>query len=338
MIKNRFQLALVVSLCLGSLQAAAKAPVGYDEPNPFAAADICQMRAEDFLAKAEHPSNLTSNHNTDGNLGTGLCWWHSKLQRSALYLTVFDQPDQPKPTRAEALHILAKLRDLKEVVSVPGFKNWFDFSLAYSHEFYQILNHWEMRDIAQLQFLKGIRALKETDQVMLQKISDEMNDYKRLTFVLLKRPLFDAHSWILQSFQLEGSDFKAEFIDSNYPAHVNQYESKENVYKIQKHNGFKTDVDPETGIKSGHYLWPATVDIKAFPEEKGLVYPAGKGPVAMTLYLQNDDVDFQKIASAIQSRCGDETPFTLHEKEVVKRKVQKEFERQNWYRPGVPHN
>lgn len=338
MIKNTAQFLLIASLCLGSLQAAANTLIGYDDPNPLASADICKMKAEDFLAKAEHPSNLTSNRNAAGNLGTGLCWWHTKLQRAALYLAVFDQPDSPKPTKAEALHILAKIRDLKEVVSIPGFKNWFDFTFDYHDEFYQILNHWEVRDIAQLQFLKGVRVLQAMDPSMLQKISDEVNEYKRLTYLMVKLPMLGAHSWIAQSFQLEGTEFKIGYIDSNYASHINRYESNGNIYRIQGHNGFESKVDPVTGVRTGRYLWPATEDIKAFPESKGLAFPLRNKVEPMMFYLQNDNLDFQKISNAVQRHCGQETPFTLHEKEVVKRKIQKEFERQNWYRPGTVHN
>jgi hypothetical protein len=348
MIKSAAQFLLTATLCLASVQDAALAAtlqssaeasiVGYDDPNPFASAEICQMKAEDFLAKAEHPSNLTSNFNDDGPLGTGLCWWHTKMQRAALYLAVFDGPDQPLPTREEALQIFAKLRDLKEVVSIPGFKNWFDFTQAFHDEFYQILGQWEIQDSMQLQFWKGVRALKTTDAATLKNISLEINEYKRLTFVLLKMPYFEAHSWLAQSFELEGTDFKIGFIDSNSPSHVNQYESKGNNYMFQTHNGFETTTDPKTGLTSGRYLWPAKKESKSFPNKKGLVVPIGRDGKSMTFYLQNDNLDFQKITAAVKTHCGGETPFTLHEKEVVKLKVQREFERQNWYRPGVPHN
>jgi len=338
MIKNTAQILLVASLCLVSVHGAGKAPVlRYDDPNPFASSDICQMKAEDFLAKASHPLNLTPNYNAPGPLGTGMCWWHSKMQRAAVYLAVFDRPDSAKPTTAEALHIFAKLRDLKEVVSVPGFTNWFDFSKAYKTEFYQILGHWEVRDTLQLQFLKGIRST-ETSPETLRKISQEVNEYKRLTFLLLKMPLLEAHSWLAQSFDLNGSDFKAGFIDSNSPHHVNSYESKGNTFLFQEHSGVLEKMDPVTGHITREYLWDAKENIKSYPRSEGMVYPSLRHPKSVALYLQNDNLDFQNITAAVKAYCGGETPFTLHEKEVVKLKLQREFERQNWYRPGTPHN
>lgn len=338
MMKNTAQILLIAALCLASVQGAGKAPgIGYDEPNPLASADICKMRAEDFLAKAAHPSNLTANFNTSGPLGTGLCWWHSKMQRSAIYLAVFDQPQMPKPTRAEALHILAKLRDLSEVVSIPGFSSWFDFTSAYREEFYQILAHWEVRDTVQLEFLKGLR-IPRTSPETLQKISQEVNDYKRLTFLLLKKPLLEGHSWLAQSFELEGANFKMGFIDSNRPSNVHSFESKGNKYTFQVHTGMQETKDPETGLVIRRYVYPAYEDLISHPSEKGLVYPTKEGVKPFALHVQNDNLDFQKFANAVKAHCGGETPFTLHEKEVVKLKVQREFERQNWYRPGVPHN
>jgi hypothetical protein len=338
MIKTTAQILLTAALCLASVQGAAQAPiVGYDEPNPLASADICKMRAEDFLVKAQHPSNLTSNFNAAGPLGTGLCWWHSKMQRAAIYLAVFDQPEMPKPTKAEALHIFAMLRDLKEVVSIPGFQNWFDFTAAFHDEFYQILGHWEIRDTVQLEFLKGVR-IQSTSPETLQKISQEVNDYKRLTFLLLKMDSLSAHSWLAQSFELEGTNFNIGFIDSNIPSNVNRYETKLNRYSIQMHTGLQETTDSVTGLTSRRYLYPPTENTISYPQNKGLVYPDKSGGIPIGLFVQNDNLDFQKISDAVKAHCGGETPFTLHEQEVVKLKLQREFERQNWYRPGVPHN
>lgn len=346
MIKNTAQILLVASLCLASIQGAAQAPnvgaaqapgVRYDDPNPFASADICQMKADDFLTKAAHPLNLMANYNADGPLGTGMCWWHSKMQRAAIYLAIFDRPDLPKPTTAEALNIFAKLRDLKEVVSIPGFANWFDFSNAYKTEFYQILGHWEVRDTLQLQFLKGIRST-EANPEMLKKISQEVNDYKRLTFLLLKMPLLEAHSWLAQSFELNGADFEVGFIDSNSPHNVNNYKSKGNVFLYQEHSGVEENIDPVTGQITRRYLWEAKENKKSYPRSEGMVYPSVRRPKSVALYLQNDNLDFQNITAAVKAYCGAETPFTLHEKEVAKLKLQREFERQNWYRAGNPHN
>lgn len=337
MIQKAPHLLLTALLCLASIHGAAKGIVKFDDPNPGASGDICQMTAEDFLAKAAHPGNLTANHNAAGPLNTGMCWWHSKMQRAAIYLAVFDRPDQPAPSREEAIQIFKDLRNYKKVVSIPGYTNWKEFSDAFSSEFYQELGNWEIAESLRLGFVQGLRAEGTTSTQMLQKISDEVNDYKRVTFVLLKMPLLEAHSWLLQSMELKGSDFIAGFIDSNWPNHVSVYESKGNVYRYSMHNGLQLE-DPVTGIKKYRYAWEPTEDVAAYPEEKGLIIPKSSGPVSMSLYLQNDNLFFQKVVSAIKAKCGGETPFTLHEKEVVKRKIQKEFERQNWYRPGVPHN
>lgn len=338
MIQKAPHLLLTALLCLASIHGAAKGIVKFDDPNPGASGDICQMTAEDFLAKAAHPGNLTANANASGPLNTGLCWWHSKMQRAAIYLAVFDRPAQPRPTQAEAIQIFKQLRDYKAVVSIPGFIDWNEFTEAFRLEFYQVLGHWEIQESLRLGFVQGLRAEVPTSTQMLQKISDEVNDYKRVTFLLLKMRYLEAHSWLVQSMDLKGSDFKMDFIDSNWSNHVTVYESHENTYRYSKHNGLHKEVDVATGFRKYRYAWQPDEDVSSYPREKGLIYPKTSGPAPMSLYLQNDNLFFQKVVSAIKAKCGGETPFTLHEKDVVKRKIQKEFERQNWYRPGVPHN
>lgn len=331
------QFLLAALVCLASVQGAAKSTSRYDAPNPWASADICQMRAEDFLAKAQHPLNLTFNRNAPGPLYTGLCWWHSKMQRAALYLAVFDQPKATKPTSQEATAIFRSLENLESVISIPGFSSWFAFTDSYRTEFYQALGDWEIRESLQLGFLKGLRATGKTDLSMIQKISDEVNDYKRLTFVLLKMPYLEAHSWIVQSMSTHGKHFEMGFIDSNYSSSVNKYQSQGNRYYLTMQNSLQISADSDGKILY-NYAWEPEDEIIEFSREKGPAYPSLAGPTPMSLYLQNDNLAFQKMTAAIKAKCGGETPFTLHEKEVVKRKLQKEFERQNWYRPGVPHN
>jgi hypothetical protein len=61
---------------------------------------------------ASHPSginpNLFSFSNTGGILNGGVCWWHSRMQRAALYLTVY-LPDMPPPSKPEVRRILCDL-------------------------------------------------------------------------------------------------------------------------------------------------------------------------------------------------------------------------------------
>ena len=318
--------------CLISLQSGAE-PRPYNE-NPFAAKSVCEMNPEDFQAKAGHSGNLTQPQNEPGPLNTGMCWWHSKLQRAAIYLAVFDRPQDPRPTSEEAKQIFKDLSQLKTVVSIPGFTDWFHFTTAFRSEFYEVLGDWEIHETLRLEFVKGLRALKPMDSYQWQQINREVNEYKRVTFLFLKMPDVRTHSWLVNSVTGSIENFQMSFIDSTYSSGLQSYKSQGNEYVITEALHYTRSTNTPNGAISEPSVRYETSK-KAYPEANGLVDTGGR---SMSLYVQNDNTDFLKITEAIRKHCGGDTAFTLHEKEVRAKKEQRAFDQINWWRPGVPHN
>lgn len=126
------------------------------EPHPDQHS-LCEMKSEDFVAKSFQGENLTSVRNNPGAIYTGLCWWHSRMQRNAIYLTVFDKPEASKPTREQARKIFETLTAGDSVVSIPGYKNWLEFTVANRDLMNSVLYQWEIRDTLFFNFAKGIR-------------------------------------------------------------------------------------------------------------------------------------------------------------------------------------
>jgi hypothetical protein len=97
-------------------------------------------------ALAVDTNNLTAFQNDGGFFGvTGVCWWHSRLQRSALYLTVF-HPERPAPSENEIHGIFKALQRNSHVVEIGGYKNWQEFSLAWGDKLQKFLNQWQAGD------------------------------------------------------------------------------------------------------------------------------------------------------------------------------------------------
>lgn len=308
MIKTSTQTLLGAFACLFLLQQPANGQVlGYRDPNKFASANICQMSSDDFITKSLHPSNLTSQENEYGPLHTGLCWWHSRMQRASIYLAVFDRPSEAPPTPQEASQIFATIAQLQAVVHIPGFRDWDSFTTAYKNEFYSYLGRWEITDTLEFQFFRGIRPDSSHNQKALQQIQITVNNFKRIPFLMLKRPGVLTHAWLINGMQrVADSRYKMSLIDSEISDHPALYDTDQNTFQYVNEDDGK-----EAGVPEALRPLMAT---SSFPEVDGLSSIAGE---PITLYMQHDD-DYQKINKAILHECGRETPFTSFQEQVEK--------------------
>lgn len=98
---------------------------------------FCAVRKSDSVAKTlgDNPTRDTlSMSNPPGTFNTGLCWMHSRLQRSAAYLAFF-RPELPRPTQAEARSIIHSLARRERVIEIGGFRNLNEFSARFKDAF-----------------------------------------------------------------------------------------------------------------------------------------------------------------------------------------------------------
>src|SRR5438270_754213 len=103
MVHSRSAAAIVAALILfwGSLFGGIPPAAAASSKGPAEAA-YCSRTREDFLSAGFSPSQRLSFGNTGGIAHGGVCWWHSRFQRAAIYLTIF-RPDLPKPSHRKAV-------------------------------------------------------------------------------------------------------------------------------------------------------------------------------------------------------------------------------------------
>jgi hypothetical protein len=71
--------------------------------------------------------------NPPGPYNTGLCWFHSRLQRQFTYLGNY-RPELPKPSKDEAKRIIERIKNREAVTEIPGYQNLKEFSAEYAAE------------------------------------------------------------------------------------------------------------------------------------------------------------------------------------------------------------
>lgn len=230
MARTRLQviLALFVLVSHTDLAQAHSAALIPNSTTPHDAVSFCKRTTDDQVVPklAEDLSNLTGFPDAGGILNlTGDCWWHSRLQRSALYLTVF-RPDLPRPhSTAEVHEIFKALQHNTRVVEIGGFNNWEEFSTAWSGPLQRYLNEWQLGDtfIRQAWFngilnrwpLHGRKAAARLKK-LVEAIVDQVNTQKKIAYVKLSMKFPAAHAWLVTKAVLVEDGVDLTVIDSNF--------------------------------------------------------------------------------------------------------------------------
>jgi len=220
------------------------------------------------------------NHTLNGGglFDGGVCWWHSRLERSSYYLTVY-RSDLPKPTEEEAYEILRTLSRNSQVVEIPGFDSFREFSKSYPHVFQLYLNDWMSRDaVFRFSWIRGLSGRSILHPEKLKKKMDELfNDVtvenKVVYQKLQDKEILSAHSWLVVDMKKTLDEDKEETGYTLFIRDSNGYDVKEVQYQIGD-TYLRDNSDP---YKIGDYYFvPIT-------ERNG---------------------DFRKIKKAIDNYCG----------------------------------
>lgn len=173
-----------------------------------------------------NPMNQLSFQNQGGLLEGGVCWWHSRFTRAAAYLAIFD-PEQPKPNREEAKEIINTIRKRKDIVVIPGYRNLYEFSLAYGDEILDKLEDWQKSDsLTKFSWFNGMTKEKDLKPEKLERKMDEL--FERISkgeavYQMLQMPGIVAHAWIAVGMEKTTNGYIVHAIDSNAPAQVVQF-------------------------------------------------------------------------------------------------------------------
>lgn len=189
---------------------------------PFVfSSEICTRSKDDIQEALFDFSNRISFHNTGGLFNGGVCWWHSRLQRSSVYLVKY-VPDMPRPNLNEVKTILNSLRAMNKVVIIPGYSDFETFSKDYRKQIQEMLNDWQKSDgFFNFQWIRGIsgKSVLPANE-MLKKMNNIFDFYKRSPsplWVMAQIKGVTSHSLLILDMKKHDRGYDLVVIDSNRP-------------------------------------------------------------------------------------------------------------------------
>lgn len=198
---------------------------------------FCSDRNSSTFIKelASNSSNLMGFQNAGGIANGGVCWWHSRFQRNALYLTIF-HPEEKRASESNVLKMIKTIRSGDQVVVIPGFNNFNDFSATYQNEIQAELNKWQKSDgIVKFSWVVGLSGENITTPKNMKKMMDELYQYVEvegnIAYEKLQIKGIEAHAWLVVKMipykdgYRDGYDL--EIIDSNNPSVTLTYQYRE---------------------------------------------------------------------------------------------------------------
>ena len=176
---------------------------------------------------AADSNNLMSFRNHGGLLNSGVCWWHSRFQRNALYLTLY-KPELAKPNVDEAILLIKRIRDASSVVIIPGYENFRSFSSDFEPQIQRELEKWQKGDgfirFAWIDGLSGKLPISaETLQNKMDKMYEVIQRDHTILYNKLEIPSIEAHAWLVVGMDKTENGYNLNIIDSNFPNEIQTY-------------------------------------------------------------------------------------------------------------------
>lgn len=232
------------------------------------ASDICNRGQADIRSFLEERTSRIAFRNDGGLFNQGVCWWHSRLQRSSTYLVTYEPAALP-PTRPELLKILTDLRDMNKTVVIPGYENFETFTHDFQNDVQAMLNGWQKIDgFYNFEWLRGISGRSSLPAgEMVNQMKSVYTHYKNSPaplWIMAQIKGISSHSLLILRMKEISQGYEMQVIDSNHP--------DDNI-TITYHHG-------DTFLRA--------------PGEKYSFVPY--------VGFQND---FKKLDSALRARCGE---------------------------------
>lgn len=204
---------------------------------------FCEDRASISSVKelVGNSDNLMAFANQGGIGNGGVCWWHSRMQRNALYLSIY-KPAERIPTVEQAKEIVEKLRAGKEIVVIPGFSNFADFSSAYRPTIQRELEKWQKGDgVLKFNWVIGLKGRSSVEADELKVMMDELYDYVEnegnIAYQKLQIKGIVAHAWLVINMKKIGKDgYDLEVLDSNFPRQTSIYKYRMGMTHFSHYN------------------------------------------------------------------------------------------------------
>lgn len=186
------------------------------------ASEICIKTKEDVRSYLTLRSSRIAFKNKGGLINGGVCWWHSRLQRSSAYLIEFRPESGQKPTKEEARQILNSLRDMNKTVVINGYSNFESFTRDYKHEVQKMLEGWQRIDgFLNFQWVRGISGRSSLPAKAMRARMDKIYEaYKKSPtpiWIMLQIKGITAHAMLVPEMEQTKKGYILNVIDSNNP-------------------------------------------------------------------------------------------------------------------------
>lgn len=182
--------------------------------------EFCADRAQPKFVKdlTLDASNLMGFKNHGGIRNGGVCWWHSRFQRAALYLTHYN-PSAEKPELTTARQIIRTLRNANDVVEIPGFKNFLEFSTHFEKEIQNELEAWQRFESLRFTWIRGLRGSTRVSAQWMQELMDDLYEETEvngnMSYQKLQMKGLTAHAWLVVNMKKFDNGYDLEVVDSN---------------------------------------------------------------------------------------------------------------------------
>jgi hypothetical protein len=186
------------------------------------ASDFCTRTQGDLKTLLYDQTSRISFRNSGGLINGGVCWWHSRLQRSSSYLVQF-RPDSNRPTPPELNLILNSLRTMNKTVIIPGYSDFKTFSHDYKNEVQAMLDSWQKSDgFFNFVWVRGISGKSELEPRAMQVQMNNVYDYYKSTqtplWVMAQIKGITSHSLLILHMVQNANGYSMKVIDSNHPS------------------------------------------------------------------------------------------------------------------------
>lgn len=199
-------------------------------------AEVASQSAEEFCEQAsdlnyfkdliyERANRMAFLNPAEGLANGGLCWWHSRLQRNAIYLTVY-LPEHDRPTKSEARKIIRKLTkgewfSSREVIEIPGYESWYDFSKDWWPEIVQRMEAWQIEEgvFGGDWLTRGLAGRSRVEPFVLKRrmrqIFEEVEHKQRIVYLRLQHPGISSHAWLVVDIKEHKDGYTLVYLDSS---------------------------------------------------------------------------------------------------------------------------
>jgi hypothetical protein len=194
-----------------------------------ASSNQCSQTHLSIISKLKRYENRLDFSNDGGLFGGGVCWWHSRFERAAVYLAEF-QPSLKKPTSSDLRNILLNITYMK-TVKIPGYRNLQHLSSSSENEeiIQNILNNWQLRDgLIRQAWIKGLSGYPRMEasklKIHMREIFRTFNQQKKPHFLMLQLPGLVAHSFLLIGMREVSKGYELLMLDPNSPGRLEYYD------------------------------------------------------------------------------------------------------------------